>query len=141
MIRAHDLTLYCTDPTCDGWTGVQGRFTGDDWTTPGETTPEECPHCHGHLTTEWGRNDRIDVEAATDHLLDQLDEHNLLPSNVSIDATAVVAAVIVELRKQAADQARARVWTPTAIAEANARIDQEFPPHAIPAWLTTGVTK
>ncbi len=138
MTPRHALTLHCGDPTCDGWSGVDCVYTGDTWLSEGETLPSECPACSGPLLDPW---QQLDESAALDALLDALDEHDLLPRDLTVDEHALARVVLAELRRQAAEQKHARVWTPAAIAAANAAVDAEFPPHDPPAWLTEGVTR
>ena len=133
MTGRHRFTLYCSDPTCPGWDGVDAVYTGDTWTDPGWVEPDECPTCHRQLVNQ---DKRLDLVAATDKLLEMLDEHDLFPSAlaVSVDELALMEAVITELRRQAHAVSAARK---TAAHDINA----EFPPHDPPAFLAGGTTR
>lgn len=132
MTGRHHLILHCPDPTCPGWDGVNAVYTGDTWTEPGWTEPEECPTCHQQLVNV---NERIDLEAATNALLDALDEHLLLPRNLTqVDERALMEAILAELRRQARVVSATRK---TAAPDINA----EFPPNDPPAWLAGGTTR
>lgn len=98
MTPRHTLTLLCTDPTCDGWHGIDGLYTGDTWDSPGDTVPEECPTCNGPLVAR--SEARIDPVTATDALLTALDEHGLLATN-DLDEAALLAVIVTEVRRQA----------------------------------------
>ena len=96
MLRSLKLTLYCSDPNCEGWTGIQAVERAATMTEPAEVSPDYCPVC-GHDTLTDARPAWEDAMAA---LIDELQATGAVPVNVHVDEFALYQAVHRELMRQ-----------------------------------------
>lgn len=107
------LTVYCQDPNCTHWGGIETTYTGDTWTDPGWWEPSECPACGGPL--EEARPAWEDVVAAT---VDELHCAGIMPVEFAVDTEALYAAIHREVSRQIEVEARRQRATTIASYEA-----------------------
>ena len=127
MIRVEQH--FCHRLGCKGTLGFPVRWmpeSGPSYASGGDPAypvTDSCPHCHHQMHSE-----RLEWGDALLAFLDDLKDGGADLDPDEIDHWALAAAIQSELDRQAT-------------ARFQAKRNAEFPPHDIPAWLTTGASK